>query len=251
MQETARSSLRLKGDLDSPGTKRDYNRRLFTVVAPRYDFVNRLLSFGCDRRWKRALVRLLPDAAAPVCVDAACGTGDLAEQLRKRFPLADITGVDLTEAMLVRAGERLAGANVKLVLGDMCRLDAGDGSVDILTGGYALRNAPDLGAFLAEARRVLKPGGVAAFLDLRRPDNRWLASAQTFLLRVWGGFWGFVFHRDPHAYLYLAESLSRYPRATELRALFERTGFRIEQVRHPLFGLAEILVVRKPASAGS
>ena len=83
MQETARSSLRLKGDLDSPGTKRDYNRRLFTVVAPRYDFVNRLLSFGCDRRWKRALVRLLPDAAAPVCVDAACGTGDLAEQASK------------------------------------------------------------------------------------------------------------------------------------------------------------------------
>ena len=140
---------------------------------------------------------------------------------------------------------------MKLVLGDMCRLDAGDGSVDILTGGYASATRRTSGRSWPRTRRVLARQRRAAFLDLRRPDNRWLASAQTFLLRVWGGFWGFVFHRDPHAYLYLAESLSRYPRATELRALFERTGFRIEQVRHPLFGLAEILVVRKPASAGS
>lgn len=246
---TTKRSLRLDGELDSPAAKRDYNERLFTEVAPRYDLITRLLSFGCDGLWKRALIRLLPEAVAPRCVDVACGTGDFVRLLRQRYAAADITGVDLTESMLERARVRLASANVRFVKGDMSRLDVTDGSVDILTGGYALRNAPDLSLFLVEAWRVVRPGGVAAFLDFRRPNSRVMTRLYFFLLKMWGGFWGYVFHGDPHVYGYIAESLMRYPPEARLHEMFVRQGFRLEHTRRPFFGMVEIIVARKPGEA--
>ena len=247
---SAKPSLRLDGELNSPAAKRDYNERLFTEVAPRYDLITRLLSFGCDGFWKRKLVSLLPKLPSPRCVDVACGTGDFVRLLRERYAEADITGVDLTESMLERARARLATANVRFVKGDMSRLEAADGTVDVLTGGYALRNAPDLAVFLAEANRVLTLDGVAAFLDFRRPDSKVLAGLHFFLIKMWGGFWGYLFHGDPHVYGYIAESLMRYPPEAQLHELFRRQGFRLEHTRRPFFGMVEIIVARKITEAG-
>lgn len=235
--------------LATPDRKRAYNERVFTEIAPRYDRITRLLSFRRDASWKKDLIARLPARASPRCLDVACGTGDLAALLRNRYPEARITGVDLTESMLVLARRRHAGARIEFVRGDMGHLPAADGSVDILTGGYALRNAPDLPAFLREARRVLRPDGIAAFLDFSKPDSRVRAALDHALLKLWGGFWGLAFHRDPHVYGYIADSLRRFPARRGLRPVFQAAGLTIREGLPRFFGMIEIIVAEKAGGA--
>ncbi len=238
-------SFRVGTALDSPGTKRDYNRRLFEEVAPRYDRITRLLSFWRDRAWKTELVARLPAVAHPRCLDVACGTGDLTHLLLARYPEAEVVGLDLSEAMLAQAQARLCGARARVAAGDMSALPVRDAVVDILTGGYALRNAPDLGAFVAEVERVLKPGGVAAFLDFSRPDSVWRAHAAGALLRLWGGLWGLALHRDPHVYGYIAASLARFPTRSALARCFQDRGFGVRARALRFFGMIEITLIEK------
>lgn len=240
-----RPSLKLSRELDAPGTKRAYNQRLFTEVAPCYDRITRVLSFNRDAAWKREMIRMLPDLPAPHCLDVACGTGDLAGLLRSRYPEGHITGTDLTPSMLEIARARFGAAGVLFCEGDMGQLAAPDASIDVMTGGYALRNAPDLPRFLREVARVLKPGGVAAFLDFSRPDIAWLARAQGALLRLWGGLWGWVYHRDRHVYGYIAHSLAAYPARSDLHRLFEASHLRLDRAATRFLGVVEIIIARR------
>ena len=240
-----KTSLKIGDALKTPDRKRAYNLRLFTEVAPRYDFINRVLSFGRDASWKEKLIAFLPAVSAPRCLDAACGTGDLARLLLNRFPDAHITAVDLTPTMLDIARRRHRGTSIHFVQGDMARLDIPDEHLDLLTGGYALRNAPDLNVFLLEIHRVLKPGGTAAFLDFSRPDSTWMAAIYFALLKFWGGFWGILLHRDPHVYGYIAESLERFPSRSDLHATFKRNGFILKRTRRFFAGVVEIIVMEK------
>jgi ubiquinone/menaquinone biosynthesis methyltransferase len=235
--------LRSRDHLDAPDRKRRFNERLFTEVAPRYDRITRMLSFGRDQAWKNAMIRALPDLHAARCVDVACGTGDLTRRLRARYPDAEVIGVDLTEAMIALA-HRDPAEGVLFEQGDMGRLRFEDGSVDVLTGGYALRNAPDLDAALAEWRRVLRPGGVLALLDFSKPANRGGAALSLALLKFWGGLWGWALHRNPDVYGYIADSLARYPDRAALRTLLKKHGFTPESARLCFAGFAEWIVAR-------
>lgn len=240
-----KDTLKVGAALDAPGSKRDYNERLFTEIAPRYDRITRLLSFGRDAFWKRDLVAGLPHESVERGVDVACGTGDLTALLRDRYPEARIMGVDLTESMLRLARQRHIGRELEFVRGDMARLPMADGSVDVLTGGYALRNAPDLAAFLGEVRRVLRPGGTAAFLDFSKSDSAWRAELDHTLLKIWGGFWGWGFHRDPHVYGYIADSLRRYPSRQALCGVFRAAGLDVREQSPRFFGMVEILRIQR------
>lgn len=239
-------------ELGAPGRKLLYNQRLFAVVAPRYDLVTRLLSFGRDSSWKRRLVRLLPREATAV-LDVACGTGDITFLLSRRYRNSDVTGLDLTEAMLVRARRRLTAGGrqspfrrVRFTRGDMSDLKSfADERVDIVTGGYALRNAPDLARTVEEVHRVLRPGGTAAFLEFSLPDQPQLRRVQGALLRFWGQFWGVVLHGDPEVYGYIARSLGRFPPRTELDELFRSYGFRVLYSPSLMGGFARISRIRK------
>lgn len=246
---SAKHTHRVGKALEAPESKREYNERLFTEVAPRYDHITRLLSFGRDALWKRDLIARLPANNVARCVDVACGTGDLTALLRDRYPGARITGVDLTESMLVLARRRHADRDIEFIRGDMGRMELEDESVDLLTGGYALRNAPDLAAFLLEVRRVLRPGGTAAFLDFSKSDFRWRAGLDHALLKIWGGVWGCVFHRDPHVYGYIADSLRRFPARATLRREFQGAGLTVRDGLPRFMGMIEILWVRKDGPA--
>jgi ubiquinone/menaquinone biosynthesis C-methylase UbiE len=127
----------------------------------------------------------------------------------------------------------------------MSNLPARDASIDILMGGYALRNAPDLDAFIREARRVLRPGGVAAFLEFSRPDEPWRARAQGALLRMWGGLLGLALHRDPHVYGYIASSLERFPTRSALLRRFLEAGFGVRVSLPRFFGMIELTIVER------
>lgn len=245
-----RFTLKIGDHLTTAEKKRYYNEQVFTEIAPRYDFITRALSFWRDASWKRELVAQLPPQDAPLCLDLACGTGDLAFLLAKKYPAGRIMGIDITQRMLRLARFRNAWPNVGLFNQDMGCLGAASSSLDIVTGGYALRNAPDLECALDEINRVLRPGGIAAFLDFSRPAGRVPERLQHWVLKAWTGFWGVALHRNHEVYSYIAESLQRYPDRMQLRRLFENKGFTVVHTRPYFLGITELLIVRKNAEQG-
>jgi len=233
-------SLKIRAGIDTPDKKRYYNEGLFTRVATEYDGATRAMSLGRDQVWKRRLVNMLPDFPAPNCVDLACGTGDVTAALAGRFPNGQVVGIDLTPAMVEVARSCCDQANVTFQVQDMCRTDVPDGWADVVTGSYALRNAPVLDEALREVRRLLKPGGWAVFLDFAKPPARWKQSLQLPLLKAWGGFWGVVLHGGPE-HAYIAESLRQFPDRVALRERFTWHGFTLRGARNCFGGMLEIL----------
>jgi ubiquinone/menaquinone biosynthesis methyltransferase len=232
--------------LSTPAAKREYNELLFAEVAKRYDLVTRALSLGRDQAWKRVLLDSLPSSVAPVCVDLACGTGDVSFALAQRYPQGTVCGIDLTPEMLQIAQARNRFSHVSLQLGDMHHLPFPSASVDIVTGSYALRNAPSLNVALREIHRVLRPGGTAAFLDFSKSPN-WLLQRLSFaVLYLWGSFWGLVLHRQPAVYAYIAKSLWHFPDRQSLRRDLTSVGFTEVFSRQFYFGTLEIITVSKP-----
>ena len=245
---SASFQLRAREHLDSPDRKRHYNALLFREVAPRYDLITRLLSFGRDAAWKRDMIAALPAQSPAQCLDLACGTGDLTRALARRYPSTRVTGLDLTPEMLQRARALTAEPGVDFVQGDMHALPLAEASVDVVTGGYALRNAPDLAVALREISRVLKPGGVCAFLDFSKSPHPVAQRAGHLLLKVWGGFWGLVLHRHADVYGYIADSLRGYPDRTALREQLDHAGLLTEDFRVYMCGLVEWIICRKASS---
>lgn len=237
-------------DLSNAEEKRNYNRDLFDIVAPAYNTITILLSFGRDKAWKRLLVKNLPEGDNLNCLDIACGTADITTALAKQYPMGIVTGVDLNEAMIQNAREAHLYDNISFEIGDMCNLTQENETVDVLTGGYALRNAPDLAKALSEFNRVLKPNGKVLFLDFSKPQDRTRAAIEYGLLKFWGSLWGLVFHGKPEVYGYIAESLKRFPHQKALEAMLFDAGF-TSISSQPLLGGFLALTTATKASAAS
>jgi demethylmenaquinone methyltransferase/2-methoxy-6-polyprenyl-1,4-benzoquinol methylase len=240
-----RFTLKIGDHLDSADKKRYYNEQLFAEVAPRYDFITRALSLWCDASWKRDLITALPLLEKPFCLDLACGTGDITLLLAAKYPQGRIVGLDITDPMLALARARSTSSNVEFVNQDMGFLSFDSKSADIVSGGYALRNAPDLETTVDEIHRVLKPGGIGAFLDFSKPTGRFSQHLQYWILKIWAGAWGIMLHRNNEVYGYIAESLRRFPERDALKRMFEDKGFTIIASQLYLLGITELLVVRK------
>jgi demethylmenaquinone methyltransferase/2-methoxy-6-polyprenyl-1,4-benzoquinol methylase len=238
--------------LSTPTKKRAYNRALFDTIAGEYDHVTPPLSFWNDKRWKRLLIDNLKNVSAPRIIDFATGTGDLAGLLSRKYPGGHVTGADLSPRMLARAGGKLRKVNrTGFVRADMCASPFRSDSADIVTGGYALRNAPDLALFMREIFRVLKPGGTAAFLDFSHPAPSVFATTQYYLLLAWGSFWGWLLHRNGAVYGYIAESLHAFPDRVSLEKLILDCGFASVKTRLFLAGTIAIVTFCKPLSNGT
>ena len=232
--------LPIREQIQTPVQKKYFNLQLFTRVADEYDLATRAMSLGQDARWKHRLLELLPMMARPRCVDLACGTGDLTLGLAERYPDGDILGVDLTGPMLDVARRRIPHSHVQFVETDMCRLDVPDQSVDIVTGAYAIRNAPVLDDALTEIHRILRPGAIAAFLDFSRPAEPLASAAQLALMKFWCGLVSIAVHGRPE-HAYIAESLRQFPDRIALRSRFAESGFSLRRAELFLGGITEIL----------
>ena len=240
-----RFTLKIGDHLEAADKKRHYNEQLFTEISPHYDFITRALSLWRDASWKRDLITALPFQEKPMCLDLACGTGDITLLLAEKFSQGHVVGLDITESMLALARARSTSSNIRFVHQDMGRLSFAAESVDIVSGGYALRNAPDLETTVDEIHRVLKPEGIAAFLDFSKPTGRFPRFLEYWILKIWTGFWGILLHRNHEVYSYIAESLHRFPDRKALRRIFHGKGFTITTSRLYFFGIIELLVVRK------
>src|SRR5512134_649519 len=248
-----RFALKARDHVRAPGRKRLFNERHFGEAASRYDFATKAMSLGRDAAWKRALVAALPERPAPACVDLACGTGDVAFLLAERYPGGTVTGVDIAAPMLERARARNRFPNVRFGSGDMGALPFPDGSVDIVTGSYALRNAAELRVALSEVRRVLASDGVMAVLDFSRPESPLLQKVQYLLLRGWCGLWGLLLHGTSEVHGYVAESLEVFPDRRRFARILREEGFEVAFSRRFLLGITEILLLRRlpPAHAAA
>lgn len=231
--------------LASAEQKREFNREHFAAAAARYDQATIAMSLGRDRAWKRLLVASLPEQPRPICLDLACGTGDICKQLARRYPHGCIIGLDLTAVMLDLAHQRGSPAHLHYLQGDMHDLPLATASCDLVTGSYALRNAPDLARAIAEIARVLRPGGQAAFLDFAKAatpaGQRW----QYRLLRGWCGMWGRLLSGSWEVHGYIADSLSGFPSPPELDGLMRGHGLELVGRRRLFGGMLQLLRVRR------
>jgi len=224
----------LADDIATPERKRRYVRALFATIADRYDFITVALSYGQDRRWKRRVTELTQPRPDLLVLDLATGTGDIAFALAARG--AEVVGLDVTLRMIAIARAKNAAPRpVQFLVGDMVALPFPNASFDAVTIGYGLRNVPDLGTAMAEAARVLKAGGRLVSLDFNRPVNRAVRALYLCYLTVVGSVLGWLLHRDPDTYRYIAASLRTYPGAAGISGMLEARGF--SRVEHqPLLG---------------
>jgi ubiquinone/menaquinone biosynthesis methyltransferase len=244
----------LQTAFDSSETKRRYVRSLFATIADRYDFITALLSFGRDRSWKRRLAREANATPATRVLDLACGTGDIAFQLSCTG--AAVVGLDVTPRMIQiartkAANSATAGATKipRFVIGDMTSLPFADGSTDIVTTGYGLRNVPALAAAVGEIARVLTPGGRLLSLDFNRPRSPVVRRLFLVYLTAVGSVLGALLHRDPDTYRYIPESIRRYPGAEGVAELLRESGFRDVRIVPLLFGLMTLHIAVKGSDA--
>lgn len=225
--------------------KKDYNSELFTIVAPKYNFLTKVLSFFRDYAWKKMLIKTLPNLDEPLCVDIACGTGDITKLLALKYPNGSITGVDLNEKMLEIASKKVKCENIDFKRMSMDDMDFKTLSMDIITGGYALRNAPDIKTTLIEFNRILKDGGTVALLDFAKSNSKLAQKTGYFLLWFWGSLWGLILHGNSEVYAYIAESLKNYPDNIELIRIIKDSGFKNISKKTLMFGLLSIITFEK------
>ncbi len=206
--------------LPAPEEKAASVRAMFDRIAPEYDRMNGLMTAGFDRRWRRAVLEIANVGPGDVVVDVACGTGDIG--LLARDAGASVAAVDFSGPMLGVAAERgLAG---KLSRADALSLPVADGCTDAVTCGFALRNFVSIPPFIAEAARVLKPGGRIVLLEVATPSNA--------LVRFCHGLY---FNRivpllgallaERRAYTYLPNSVVYLPTTAELLRMLDENGF--------------------------
>lgn len=245
--------LDLQRHLADPALKPRFVTPMFDLVASRYDDFTRLFSFGMDARWKAELVTMVARAAAGAgsALDVACGTGDLAFAVARALPIVAVRGVDPSLEMLARASARRAATpmaiadRVTFVRGDLGRLPAADGSVDLLTAGYAFRNAASLPVALGECARVVRSGGVLASLDFYRPPSAPWRAVYLAYLRVAGNLVGWWWHGEPLAYGYIAPSIAAHVTADEFAAAAALAGFEEHERRTHLAGGIALHLLRR------
>lgn len=206
---------------------------MFHTIAPRYDFITRVFSYGMDRRWKRACVKKADLPPEPVVLDLASGTGDFSLLVEQHCPGARAVAVDLTERMLRLARGRCVNHTV---CADAGRLPFADRSFDCVFVGYGLRNFPNLSVAVGEIARVTRPGGVLATLDFFLPANPVLRRLYLAYLYAQGAFWGMMLHARPRVYTYIPDSLRSFVSIDEFSSLLRRSGYKGVDARSYLLG---------------
>jgi len=229
-------------------TRRDYlgpdSRRIqqmFAGIAHRYDFLNHFLSISIDRHWRKLAagkVRDLAGASPALCLDACCGTGDLAIALNQ-YMYTRVIAADFCHPMLTRANKKIAG-NMRTVEADALELPFADRSFDAVTMAFGLRNLQDPEHGLREIRRVLKRGGAAVILEFSKPVLPVFRQVFEFYFRKVLPIVGAVVSGDSGAYRYLPDSVRRFPDQGQLLELMRSAGFTDAGYRNLSGGIAAL-----------
>lgn len=227
----------------------EHVRSLFNAIAPSYDRLNHLLSFGLDRLWwRKAARRFAPVLQRPEAriVDLCCGTGDMTAALLKLRPAQaePLTGLDFSPEMLSRARLKFANANARWIEGDAMHLPFPDASLDLVIAAFGFRNLSNYAAGLREIARVLRPGGQIGILECNQPSGlNGLGYNLYFhhMLPLIGG----LLSGDRAAYRYLPASVARFPRPPQMLHMLREAGFTDEAWNGYLFQAAGLYHAHK------
>jgi demethylmenaquinone methyltransferase/2-methoxy-6-polyprenyl-1,4-benzoquinol methylase len=222
--------------LPSPAEKAAVVEAMFDRIAPHYDRMNRLLTFGLDQRWRRRTLEIIALKSGDKVLDVACGTGDFAEMCRGLG--AEVVATDYAARMLDHAG--LRGLGGILVRGDATNLPIRSGAFDALVCGFALRNFTQLQPAFDEMARVLKPGGRVGILEVDRPANAVIRLGHSVYFDRVVPLVGSIL-ADRKAYSYLPESAVYLPPWPTLKAMLERAGFTAVNRESAMLGAVQIV----------
>lgn len=225
-------------------TKGEHIRDMFNSIAPRYDFLNRLLSLGIDRRWRKFAVRKILYAQNGHVLDVATGTADVALEIAAATPSSVmITGVDFSEQMIELGIEKVRKAGlerrISLKVAPCEAIPYEDGTFDSATIAFGIRNVVDRLAGLKEILRVLKPGGRIVILEFSNPRSETFKALYNFyflrVLPVVGGLFS-----NFSAYKYLPDSVLEFPSQEDFKATMVSAGFKIVNHYDLTFGIATV-----------
>jgi demethylmenaquinone methyltransferase / 2-methoxy-6-polyprenyl-1,4-benzoquinol methylase len=209
---------------------------MFDRIAPHYDRMNRLLTFGLDQNWRRLTLDRIRVGRGDLVLDVACGTGDFAEMCRERG--ARVVATDYAARMLEHAGAR--GLGGVLVRSDAMRLPIRSGSCDAVVCGFALRNFAKLQPAFNEMARVLRPGGRMGLLEVDKPANGLVRFGHSLYFDRVVPLVGRVL-ADRKAYSYLPESAAYLPPWPKMKRMLERAGFADVRHERAMFGAIQIV----------
>lgn len=224
-------------------------QQMFGAIAPKYDFLNRLLSFGIDRRWRTKAVRLLKYREGSRILDVATGTGDVALEIALRTPdSVRITGADFCKEMvdlgIVKVAASPYASRIELKVAPCEDLPFANDTFDSITIAFGIRNVVDRKLGLAEMWRVLCPGGRLIILEFSTPHSLLFRQLYYFYFRRLLPVVGGLFSRY-NAYKYLPDSVLEFPSQEDFSRLIADAGFRNIHLHELTFGIATIYVGEK------
>ena len=234
---------------DSQAAKTGQVREMFDSIAPAYDVMNRMMTLGIDRTWRRKAVDMVGEYKPRRILDVATGTGDLAFLIDERLHPESLTGIDLSEGMLAvareKARQRDVDNRVTFAVEDCLALSMPNNSFDAITVAYGVRNFENLQQGFAEMYRVLSPGGVLCVIELSTPEHfpmRQLYKLYTYTIIP---LVGRIVSRDKQAYTYLPRSVAAVAQGEEMLDIFRSVGFRNCRLRRLTFGACTIYMGEK------
>ena len=206
-------------------------QQMFDAIAPRYDLLNHVLSFGLDGWWWRRAARSFrdvlhrPEAAV---LDLCCGTGDMALALMRHRPKdaneSPLLAVDFSHEMLVRGKQKFAPHNIVAIEADALHLPLPDNSLDLITSAFGFRNLANYDEGLRELYRVLRPGGQIGILDCNQPEGLVGVMYDLYFKKILPKVGG-VISGDARAYRYLPASVERFPRPARMLEMIRAAGY--------------------------
>lgn len=234
---------------DSRQAKAEQVEEMFDNIAHSYDLLNRAMTLGIDRLWRRKVVAQVAECSPARILDVATGTGDLAIQLARAIPGAEITGVDLSEGMLDVGRKKVedAGlaARITLEKADCLSLPFPDNNFDAITVAFGVRNFEHLEQGYAEMARVLRPGGRLVVLELSVPPSPVVRPFYNIYTRAVIPLMGRIVSADNSAYTYLPRSIAAMPQGDAMLRLMENASLSAPRLHRLTLGVATIYTAEK------
>ncbi len=233
---------------DQSTSKKEQVATMFNNIAPKYDFLNQLLSMGIHKGWRRKAVAFLKEVKPKTILDIATGTGDFAIEAMKLNP-DKVVGVDISEGMLKYGVEKInklgLQSKIELKLGDSEALPFADNSFDAITVGFGVRNFENLEKGINDIYRVLNANGMIAILEFSKPRKFPVKQVYHFYFRYITPAIGKIFSKDNSAYTYLPESVKAFPDGEDFLAILRKAGFKDVKAVPLTFGIACIYLAKK------
>lgn len=228
--------------------KKKQVEKMFDTISGNYDGLNRVISLGIDKKWRKKVVQLVVEKKPESVLDIATGTGDLAISFAE-FDIPKIVGFDLSEGMLAVARKKVAtqkiADKIEFLQGDSEEMPFESNSFDAITVAFGVRNFEELEKGLAEILRVLKPGGIFTVLETSVPTKFPFKQGYFFHTRYVLPLVGKIFSKDKVAYSYLSESASVFPYGEDFNNILRKIGFKEVKNKPQTFGVASIYIASK------